>query len=223
MYKRDVTCAWPPFPLSHLLGPLTPSSVTYFMDDPLFLLLLLFILNWTLFSKDPTNRSRGSELIMLIAALEWLHWYDRWDALGIGTALNYRAFLVKFLYLFLLLFFLFHVNNIFLSFSSYSPCGIRLIFSYSFVLRPSSSSLIRYYVVFSRLIKFQHCCSTFFSNIIVIKSLPIETLYRVKFKEAYLAPSVWFAGYPKVPDYYVSAFGDFIIYISVGLMTSYYM
>ena len=33
--KCDVTCSWTPSPcqkLSHLLGPLPPSSVTYFMD-----------------------------------------------------------------------------------------------------------------------------------------------------------------------------------------------
>jgi len=37
LYKRDVTCAWPPpcHKLSHLLGPPPPSSVTYFMDGPI--------------------------------------------------------------------------------------------------------------------------------------------------------------------------------------------
>src|SRR6218665_446579 len=37
LYKRDVTCSFPPSPcnkLSHLLGPPLPSSVTYFMDGP---------------------------------------------------------------------------------------------------------------------------------------------------------------------------------------------
>src|SRR6218665_3625953 len=39
IYKCDVTCSLPPTPnpchkLSHLLGPSTPSSVTYFMDGP---------------------------------------------------------------------------------------------------------------------------------------------------------------------------------------------
>ena len=37
MYKRDVTCAWPPSPLSQTVTPTRtppPSSVTYFMDGP---------------------------------------------------------------------------------------------------------------------------------------------------------------------------------------------
>src|SRR6218665_422877 len=35
--KCDITCSWTPSPcckLSHLLGPPSPSSVTYFMDGP---------------------------------------------------------------------------------------------------------------------------------------------------------------------------------------------
>ena len=37
LYKRDVTCSWPPSPLSQTVTPSrtpSPSSVTYFMDGP---------------------------------------------------------------------------------------------------------------------------------------------------------------------------------------------
>ena len=39
LYKRDVTCSWPPSPLSQTVTPSRalsplPSSVTYFMDGP---------------------------------------------------------------------------------------------------------------------------------------------------------------------------------------------
>src|SRR6218665_2024362 len=43
-YKWDVTCSLPPSPchkLSHLLGPPPPSSVTYLMDGPISMHILL--------------------------------------------------------------------------------------------------------------------------------------------------------------------------------------